>query len=84
MTGVGENVGVLRESAANVQEAIDENGVLRLNFKQPYNKRYSPANIQYPTAYVDVRLEADYEDPKAPLCDLTYWAVEFLYLVENA
>ena len=84
MMGVGENVGVLRESAANVQEAIDENGVLRLNFKQPYNKRYSPANIQYPTAYVDVKLEADYKDPKALLCDLTYWAVEFLYLVENA
>lgn len=84
MMGVGENVGVLRESAANVQEALDGNGVLQLNFNQPYNKRYSPANIYYPTAYVDVRLEADYKDHKALLCDLTYWAVEFLYLVENA
>ena len=83
MLGVGETVDVIRESAANVKEAIDNDGILRMNFDQPYNKRYSPKNIPYPTAYVDVRLEADYKDKKALLCDLTFWAVEFLHLVRN-
>ena len=80
MTGVGKNVNVIRESIANVEEAIDKDGVLRMNFERPHNKRYSPKHIEYPTAYVDVRLEADYKDKKALLCDLTYWAIEFLYL----
>ncbi len=31
----------------------------------------------------DVRLEADYKNKKALLCDLTFWAVEFLCLVES-
>lgn len=80
MTGVGKRVNVIRESAENVEEAIDKDGILRMNFDKPHNKRYSPRYIEYPTAYVDVRLEADYKDKKALLCDLTYWAVEFLYL----
>ena len=81
MTGVGETVDVIRESVKNVAEAIDKDGILRMNFDQPHNKRYSPKYIEYPTAYVDVRLEADYKDKKALLCDLTYWAVEFLHFV---
>lgn len=83
MTGVGENADVIRESVANLKEAIDTDGILRMNFDQAHNKRYSPRYIEYPTAYVDVRLEADYKDKKALLCDLTYWAVEFLHLVGN-
>ena len=80
MLGVGEDVNIIRESAANVKEAIDKDGILRMNFDRPHNKRYSPKYIKYPTAYVDVRLEADYKDKKALLCDLTYWAVEFLHI----
>lgn len=83
MLDVGDNVGFIRESVANVKEALDKDGILRMNFGQPHNKRYSPMNIPYPTAYVDVRLEADYKNPKALLCDLTYWAIEFLHLTQN-
>lgn len=50
MTGVGETVDVIRESIANVKEAIDNDGILRMNFDQPHNKRYSPLHIPYPTA----------------------------------
>lgn len=83
MMGVGETVDVIRESVANVKEAIHKDGILRMNLDQPHNKRYSPLHIPYPTAYVDVSLEADYKDKKALLCDLTYWAVEFLHLSRN-
>ena len=83
MLGVGESVGVIRESVANVKEAIDKDGILRMNFDKTHNKRYSPMNIPYPTAYVDMRLEADYKRQNALLCDLTYWAVEFLHLTSQ-
>lgn len=84
MMGVGETVDVIRDSAANIKEAIGKDGILRMDFDRPHNKRHSPLYISYPTAYADVRLEADHKDNMALLCDLTYWAVEFLHLVQNA
>ena len=84
MLGVGERVGVIRESAANIENAIDTDGILRMRFDLPHNKRYSPKSIEYPTAYVDVRLEPDYKKKGAIDCDLTFWAVQFLTLVKGS
>lgn len=83
MLGVGQQADVIRESVANVEEAIDGDGVLRMEFDAPHNKRYSPRYIEYPSPYGDVRLETDYRQKNALLCDLTFWAVEFLWLVEE-
>lgn len=83
MLGVGERVDIIRQSVAAVQDAIDNDGILRMNFKAPHNKRYSPKKIEYNSTYNDVRLEADYKNKNALLCDLTFWAVEFLHLVED-
>lgn len=84
MLGVGENVEIIRQSVQNVKEAIDKEGILRMNFNIPHNKRYSPQKIEYTGPYTDVRLEADYKNKNALLCDLTFWAVEFLYLVDKS
>lgn len=83
MLGVGENVSAIKESIANVEEAICVDGILRMRFDLPHNKRYSPKNIEYPTPYVDVRLELDYKRKYALECDLTFWAVQFLILAEG-
>ena len=80
MLGVGESVGVIKESIANVEDAIDDDGILKMRFEVPHNKRYSPKKIEYPTPYVDVRLEDDYKRKYALECDLTFWAVQFLHL----
>ena len=74
MLGVGEKVDIIRESVTNIQQALKEDGILRMNF--PSLKR-----VWYPTPYGDVRLEADYKKKNALSCDLTFWAVEFLNLV---
>ena len=84
MLGVGENVNIIRESAVSIKEAINADGILRMDFASKHNKRYSPKNIEYPTAYIDVRLEPDYKRKYALECDLTFWAVQFLTLVEGA
>ncbi len=83
MLGVGELVEIICESVNNVMEAIDADGILRMRFDLPHNKRYSPKNIEYPTAYVDVRLELNYKRKYALECDLTFWAVQFLHLVKE-
>lgn len=80
MLGAGEDIDVIRESVANVKEALDKDGILRMNLKQPHNKRYSPKYIEYPASYTDVRLEADYKNDIGLLCDLTFWGIEFLFL----
>ncbi|MDR1688130.1 MAG: hypothetical protein LBS21_05910 [Clostridiales bacterium] len=80
MLGAGEGVGVLRESARNIEDAIGSDGILRMRLDLPHNKRYSPKSIEYPTPYVDVRIELDYKRRYAFECDLTFWAVQFLYL----
>lgn len=84
MLGVGERAAIIKKSVQNVREAIDRNGILRMNFDVPHNKRYSPKKIEYTGSYTDVRLEADYKNKNALLCDLTFWAVEFLHLAEAA
>ncbi len=76
MLGVGERVDVIRESAENIREAIDADGILRTKFKKT---SFSP----FPTAYVDVRLEVDHKRKYALECDLTFWAVQFLHLVNE-
>ena len=84
MLGVGNKVDILNESIANLTEAFSGDGILKMNFDVPHNKRYSPKKIEYPTAYVDVKLEADYTSETSLQCDLTYWAVELLHLYNNA
>ncbi|MDD4474446.1 MAG: hypothetical protein PHV95_01470 [Eubacteriales bacterium] len=76
MLGVGENVDVIRESSINVREAIDGDGILRTKFKKS-------SFSTYPTAYVDIVLETDHKRKYALECDLTFWAVQFLSLVEG-
>lgn len=82
MLGVGKQAEVIRESAANVEEALDGDGVLRMRFDAAHNKRYSPKYVEYPSPYGEVRLEADYGLETGLLCDLTFWGVEFLGRVE--
>lgn len=84
MTGAGDQVEIIRQSVTAVEEALQGDGILRMNLQQPHNKRYSPLKLPpHPTAYTDVRLETEDSSPTALACDLTFWAVELLFLVER-
>ena len=84
MLGIGESVDAIRQSADNVREALGENGVLRLHFESTQQKRkYFPVAGFYPTPYSDICLEDNYKTDTAIECDLTFWAVQFLNLVEG-
>ena len=77
MLGVGKKVRVLADTAANIEEAIAADGVLRMDYKK--------LGVPYPTAYTDAWLEANLKgrNKTALYCDLTFWAVETLYLLER-
>lgn len=83
MLGVGNSVDVIKESVSNIEEELEKDGILRMYSVIPKDKCYRAQKIGFPSAYIDVRLEADYKIEKAWLCDLTFWAVQFLYLVKE-
>ncbi|MDR0963842.1 MAG: hypothetical protein LBM60_04415 [Clostridium sp.] len=83
MCGVGEHVDVLRESAANLRAALSGDGILRIHFDSAYRKRVY-MSINYPTSYVDPPLEPDRKRKWAVECELTFWAVQFLKLLEGS
>lgn len=80
MLGVRDRVDIIRESIVNIENSLCGDGILKIRFDLPHNKRYSPKRIEYPTPYTDVRLEADYKRKYALECDLTFWAIQFLCL----
>ena len=82
MLGVGRAVEIAHESAEHVAEALRADGVLRMDWKTPHNKGYSPKKLMYPTPYCDVKLEEG-KSATAVECDLTFWAVQFLSLVDG-
>ena len=84
MLGVGESVGVIKESVENILYSLDGCGILQMRYDLPHNKRFTPKCVDYPSAYADVRLEADYNRKYALECDLTFWAVQFLCLADAA
>ena len=83
MLGVGEKVNIISESVSNIKEALDADGILRTIFDLPKYRHYLAKNTEYPTAYADVKLEPDYNRKYALECDLTFWAIQFLSLVEK-
>jgi hypothetical protein len=84
MCGLGYGVNVLSESADNIREALSADGILRFDTEQLKTMRkYLNAHV-YPTPYADVRLESDNKRKYALECDLTFWAVEFLKLLEES
>lgn len=83
MLGVGVQADIIKQSVAAVSAATNTEGILKMNFEHPHNKRYSPINIKYPSPYADVKLEETYKNDTGLDCDLTFWAVQFSHLSEQ-
>jgi len=81
MLGVGRRVEVLRQTEVNIEEALGSDGILRLKFGSAYQRRRYLQSVKWPYPYSDVGLEADYKNETALWCDLTFWAVQFLTLM---
>lgn len=83
MLGVGNRVNVIRDSVVNIKEALSKDGIIKIKFGNSYNKRRYLNMLKYPTAYAEVGLEENYKNEKSLECNITFWALQFLKLVEN-
>lgn len=79
----GDKIDVVRKSADVVREALAEDGVLRIDFESSYQKRRYKEGLKYPEPYSEVALELDYKKDTAMWCDLTFWAVQLLSIIEE-
>jgi hypothetical protein len=80
---IGKQVDVTKLSAERLLNDIKTDGILRLAFKSTAEKRKFKSYLEYPGPYNDVRLEPDYDSDIRIWCDLTFWAVQFLYLYSS-
>ena len=56
---------------------------MRANFESSYQKRRFKEGLKYPGPYAEIALEQEYRNDIAIWCELTFWAVELLDIVEN-
>jgi len=78
MTGAGKQIDVLCQSAENIIRALHADGILR--------SKHIFAGGKYMAVggYGEVFLEPDYKKKPALDCDLTFWAVQLLSLLNPA
>ena len=79
----GNEINVVRKSAEVVKEALAEDGILCLDFESSYQKRRFKEGLKYPGPYTEVALEPSYKKDTAIWCDLTFWAVQLLSIIEG-
>ncbi len=78
---VGEKAEVVRRSRAVLEEMLSPDGVLRVPFDTPYQKRCFKNNLRIAHPYAEVGLEEKHDTDRALWCELTFWAVQFLHLL---
>ena len=83
MLGIGDDVDIIKESIANLEESLSADGILRIAFESAYQKRTFYELAKWSGAYTDVFLESDIKRKYAVECDLTFWAARFLSLVKG-
>lgn len=79
----GNEIDVVRKSAEVVKEAMKKDGILRVQFESPYRKRHFKLNMQYPGPYSEISLEPNHKTDTAIWCELTFWAVQLLNILEK-
>ena len=85
MCGLGSDLEILRQSADSIMEALQGDGILRLNYESPAQKRaMTGGKYKAVGGYGEVFLEPDYKKKTALDCDMTFWAVQFLHLYNAA
>jgi len=79
----GEKTQVVRESAETLREMLAGDGVLRTTFSSSYEKSRFKDNFRSGHPYAEVGLEPDHKKDTAIWCELTFWAVEFLHILQS-
>jgi len=79
----GDLTDVVKRSRDTLERMLEDDGVLRTTFATPYEKKCFKGGLRSAHNYAEVGLEPDHRRDTAIWCELTYWAIDFLYTIEN-
>lgn len=79
----GDKTKVVKDSLETLSEMLAKDGILRTSFESSYQKSRFKDNFRSAHPYVEIGLEPDHKKDTAIWCELTFWAVQFLYFIEN-
>ncbi len=79
----GDQTDVVRRSLLTLEEMLAEDGVLKTTFESSYQKKCFKSNFRSAHPYAEIGLEPDHKKDTAMWCDLTFWAVQFLYIIDQ-
>lgn len=80
---VGDRADIVKKSAEMLCETMAADGVFRVEFESAYQKKGFKSNLRLGHPYAEIGLERNHRKDTAIWCDLTFWAVEFLTLMEK-
>ena len=80
----GDKIDVVSKTADFLRDALSRDGVLRPEFESAYQKRCFKAGLEFPTPYGEIALEPSHKTDTALWCELTFWAVQLLSIVEKS
>ena len=78
---VGEKANVVKRSKTTLEEMLNTDRILRTTFDTPYQKKCFKDNLQISHPYSEIGLETNHRKDSSFLCELTFWAVQFLYIL---
>ena len=77
----GSKIDVVRKSVDAIKEALQKDGILRVEFESPYHKKCFKSNMKYPGPYSEVSLETNHKTDTAIWCELTFWAIQLVNIL---
>ena len=80
----GSEIDIVKKSVDVVQEAMQKDGILRVEFESPYRKKFFKLNMQFPGPYSEISLESCHKTDTAIWCELTFWAIQLLNIINNS
>ena len=79
----GGRTDAVRKTADFVADVLSRDGMLRPEFESAYQKRRYKEGLEFPTPYSEIALEPSPKTDTSLCCELTFWAVQLLSIVER-
>lgn len=77
----GEGIEVVKKSAENVIEAMQDDGILRVKFDSAYRKKCFKYSLSQSGPYSEIGLEPNHKTDTQIWTELTFWAVQLLHIL---
>lgn len=79
----GNRTEVIRKSFITLEEMLADDGILKTSFESAYQKKCFKSNFLSAHPYAEIGLEPDHRKDTAIWCELTFWAVQFLHIIDQ-